>query len=219
MFAEIVALVKKEFLMEWRQKYALSGLLLYVLSAVFVSYLSFGLRLPEPITWNALFWIILLFSAINAIGKSFQQEREGRFFFYYQLAGPVAIIVSKMIYNSLLMLFLAFLGYLVFATVLQNPVQDQGMFLLNLALGSISFATGLTLISGIASKAGSGSILMAILGFPVILPVVLMLIKTSKNAVDGLGFDASADELLTISAINLIVIAVSVLLFPYLWRS
>lgn len=216
---EIAALVKKEFVLEWRQKYALNGILLYVTSAVFICYLSFGLRIPQPITWNVLFWIILLFSAVNGISKSFQQEQAGRFFMYYQLASPEAIILSKIIYNTLLMLLIGLLGIAVFSLVLGNPVQDLQLFLLNLLLGALSFSSTLTMVSGIASKTASGGTLMAVLGFPVVLPVVLMLIRVSKNALDGLAFSASTDEIYTILGINAIVMAVSFILFPYLWRS
>jgi ABC-type transport system involved in cytochrome c biogenesis permease component len=73
---EIKTLIWKEVTLEWRQKYALSGMLLYVVSTVFVCYLSFNLRRNQltPIVWNTLFWIILLFTAVNAIAKSFSQE-------------------------------------------------------------------------------------------------------------------------------------------------
>jgi heme exporter protein B len=46
-----------------------------------------------------------------------------------------------------------------------------------------------------------------------------MLIKLSKNAMDGLALRASYDEILVISGIDLIVIALSYMLFPYLWKS
>ncbi|MDW7693404.1 heme exporter protein CcmB [Flammeovirgaceae bacterium SG7u.111] len=220
-FKEVWVLVQKEFKLEWRQKYAFNGILLYVVGVVFVCYLSFNLRMGEltPITWNTLFWIIILFSAINGVSKSFQQEREGRYIFYYQIVGPEAIICSKIIYNTILMLAVSFAGLLVFSVVMGNPVQDLGLYILVLFLGAIGFSSGLTLVSGIAAKASNSGTAMSILGLPVILPMLLMLIKVSKNAMDGLDRTVSYDEILTIFAINLIVIVVSIILFPYLWRT
>jgi heme exporter protein B len=75
------------------------------------------------------------------------------------------------------------------------------------------------MIAAIASKAKNSGTLMAVLGFPVVLPMELLLIKVSKNALDGLAFSASQDELITIASINIIVLASSYLLFPYLWRT
>lgn len=215
------ALMRKEFLLEWRQRYALNGMLLYIVGAVFVCYLSFNARRGQltPIVWNTLFWIILLFTAINAIAKSFVQERAGRQLYYYTLASPQQIILSKIGYNTALMLVLALLGFSVYAFVLGNPVQDVGMYLLTLVLGAVGFAGSLTLVSGIASKAENPATLMAVLSFPIILPLLLMLLKLSKNAIDGLDRSANWDEMGVLLAIDVIVLTLSWLLFPFLWRS
>jgi heme exporter protein B len=215
------ALMHKEFVLEWRQRYALNGMLLYVAGAVFVCYLSFNARRGQltPIVWNALFWIILLFSAINAIAKSFVQERAGRLLYYYTLVSPEQIILSKMLYNTALMLALAGLGFGVYAFVLGNPVQDVWLYLLTLVLGAVGFSASLTLVAGIASKAENSATLMAVLSFPVVLPLLLMLIRLSKNALDGLDRSASTDEVLTLLAIDAMVVVLSWLLFPFLWKS
>jgi heme exporter protein B len=60
--------------------------------------------------------------------------------------------------------------------------------------------------------------LMAILSFPVIIPLLVVLIKLSKNAMDGLDRSVSYDEIGVLIAINIIVITTSLLLFPYLWK-
>jgi len=215
------ALMRKEFLLEWRQRYALNGMLLYIVGAVFVCYLSFNARRGQltPIVWNTLFWIILLFTAINAIAKSFVQERAGRQLYYYTLASPQQIILAKIGYNTALMLVLALLGFSVYAFVLGNPVKDVGMYLLTLVLGAVGFAASLTLVSGIASKAENPATLMAVLSFPIILPLLIMLLKLSKNALDGLDRSANWDEIGVLLAIDVIVLTLSWLLFPFLWRS
>jgi heme exporter protein B len=221
MLKEIAVLIQKEITLEWRQKYALNGILLYVVSAVFITYLSVGAKqgnIDIP-TWNALYWIIILFSAVNAVAKSFVQEHQGRQLYYYMIASPESIIISKMIYNTLLTLILALLGFLVFSIILGNPVADQGMFLLNLILGAIGFSACLTMVSGIASKASNNATLMAILSFPVIIPILLMTIRVSKNAIDGLDWSVSVDKIITLLAINAIIAVTAYILFPYLWRS
>ncbi|MNL46159.1 hypothetical protein D3C87_1688460 [compost metagenome] len=59
---------------------------------------------------------------------------------------------------------------------------------------------------------------MAILSFPVIIPVLIVLIKLTKNAIDGLDRSVSMDEIGLLLVINGLVAGVSLLLFPYLWR-
>ncbi|WP_235689762.1 heme exporter protein CcmB [Fulvivirga lutea] len=213
--------IKKEFKQEWRNRYALNGILLYLVCTIFICYLSFNVRTNQltPITWNALFWIIMLFASVNAVAKSFMGEKSERQLYYYTIVSPQALIIARVLYNSMLLLLMSFVGFAFYSLILGNPVQDQTLFLINLFLASIGFSSTLTLISAIASKAGSNQTLMAILGFPILLPILLMVIKVSKNAMDGLDWSSSLDELLTLLAINLIVGAVSYLLFPYLWRT
>lgn len=221
LFKEIRALFQKELTLEWRQRYALNGILLYVVSSIFICYLSFNLRRGQldPITWNALFWIIMLFSAVNAVAKSFMQERYGQVIYYYTLASPEGIILAKILYNALLMLLLAFLGYAFYTLVLGNPIQDHGLFIAVLVLGALGFSGTLTMVSGIAAKAGNSATLMAVLGFPIVIPMLLMIIRVSKNAIDGLERAVSINSLLVLLAMNVIVITLSYMLFPYLWRT
>ncbi|MFD2163937.1 heme exporter protein CcmB [Paradesertivirga mongoliensis] len=216
LFKQIKFLVEKEVILEWRSKYAFNGILLYVVSTIFVCFLSF--KQINPITWNALFWIIMLFASVNAIAKSFLQENKNRQLYYYTIASAKAVILSKIIYNIMLMLLLSIIAIGFYMLVFKNPIGDPWFYLLAVLIGSISFASVFTMISGIASKANNSGALMAILSFPVIIPLLIVLIKFSKNAMDGLDRSVSLNEIGVLAAINLIVITVSLLLFPYLWK-
>ncbi|HAI74981.1 MAG TPA: ABC transporter permease [Microscillaceae bacterium] len=218
---QLRTLLLKEIQLEWRARYVLNGVLLYLVSSIFVIYLSFQLNgvSIEPVVWNILFWIVQLFTAFNIVAKSFFQERYNRFFYYYTLFSPEVLIISKIIYNTLLMAGIGLLGMLVFVVIMGNPIQDIAGFLICLVSASVGFSSTLTMVSGIASKAGNNTTLLAILGFPVILPLLLMTLRLSKNAIDGLDFSLQADKLLVIWAINLLTTALATLLFPYIWRS
>lgn len=217
LIGEVKFLVKKELVLEWRSKYAFNGILLYIVSTIFVCFLSFKNSI-DPITWNALFWIIMLFASINAVAKSFLLENKGRQLYYYNIASAKAVILSKIIYNVLLMILLSSVAIGFYMLVFNNPVQDLGYYLLAVFIGSISFACVFTMISGIASKANNSGALMAILSFPVIIPLLMLLIKFSKNALDGLDRSVSLNEVGVLVAINIIVITISMLLFPFLWK-
>ena len=97
--SEIWTLVKKDILIELRMKYAISGMALYLLSSIFLGYITFSLgrvNINAP-TWNALFWVVMLFVATNSIAKSFIQESRERMLYYYTIANPLSIIISKII--------------------------------------------------------------------------------------------------------------------------
>jgi heme exporter protein B len=214
--SQIKYLIGKEIKLELRNKYALGGILLYVVSTIFVSYLCFK-RIVNPATWNALFWIILLFASINAVAKSFIYETKGKLLYIYTLASPQAVILSKIIYNAVLLLVLSGLSLLIYGLFIGDVVQDKLLFLLTLALGSFGFSSLLTMVSAIASKTGNNFTLMAILSFPIILPLLMVLIKLSKNALDGLE-RWDVHFLLILVCINVIIVTLSYVLFRYLWR-
>lgn len=217
MRSEVSVLFAKEIKSELKQKYTLGAILLYLISSVFVCYLSFRKVIDVP-TWNALFWIILLFASINAVAKSFIAETQGKLLYLYTLASPQAIILSKILYNSVLMLALSFMAFLIYSIFMGNLTTDIPLFLLCLAIGSLGFASILTMVSAIASKANQNFTLMAILSFPLMIPFLITLIKVSKNSLDGLSRGISMKYIVILMLINVIVLSLSFLLFPYLWR-
>lgn len=217
---QIRVLVKKEIQLEWRQKYAMHGLLLYLASTIFVCYLSFKAKqqVINPITWNTLFWIIILFIAINAIGKSFTQESSARNIFYYTLVTPEAVIFSKMIYNTLVMMGISLVGIIFYSWVMGNPVGNLPLYLISLFLGSVGFSTTLSMVAGIAAQGENTATLMAVLSFPIIIPLLLMLLKLSKSALDGISIQENWDEIAILASLDVIVVVLSGILFPYIWR-
>lgn len=217
MFSEIKALVQKDYFLDLRSKTALAGLLLYILSTMFTCYLSFHKIVDVP-SWNALFWIIILFASINAAARSFMGEHRSVFLYYYNICSPNAFVLAKIIYNWLLIVVLALIGFVVYILFMGNPVQDLPMFLLVLIIGSGGLSSALTIVSAIASKAGNNFTLMAILSFPLLIPFLITLIKVSKNAIDGINRGLSIKYIVLLLLIKLILISLSYLLFPYLWR-
>jgi heme exporter protein B len=169
--------------------------------------------------WSALFWVTILFSSVNTVAKSFIGEKKGQEIYFYSLTNPESIILSKLIYNFILCAGLSYSGFILFILFINNPIADTLIFALTILLASWGFSASLTLLSGIAAKANNSNILMAVLSFPVVISILLLVIKITKNCIDGLDRSVSYDEFLTLLAINCLVTAVSYLLFPYIWRS
>lgn len=218
---QLFALIRKEWLLEWRQRYALQGLLLYVVSTSFVVYMGVE-QGREPLSaplWNALWWIIVLFTAINATAKSFLQESEEQYNYYYSLVSPYTILLSKVIYNIGIMVLLGVAGFLAYIMFLPvdaiNPI-GLGVCLL---IGCASFACSLTMVAAIAAKASQSSVLMAILSFPILIPQLLILNKASLIALSNTDNQMLWQEVKNLLLIDVVVLAVAFVLFPYLWRS
>lgn len=214
------ALLKKEILLELRQKHALAGIILYVLSTVFVCYLAFD-KTESPRAWGALLWVTGIFTAFNAMQKSFINEGGGVHLYLYSLASPGKIIVAKAIYNAALVAILNLVSVLFFALFFGSEAlksADVPQFLTGILLGSSGLGLGLTFISGLAYKSGTGVGLVAILGFPVIIPLLITIVRYTTLALDGVSWDTNGLNLLVLIVLNLISLILSYVLFPYIWR-
>jgi len=211
----IYTLIKKDLLLEVRQQYSFYGILLYIMATIFVLYMT--IREPEPKVWNGLFWVIQLFICINAVAKSFLQETRGRMLYFYSIVNPRDFILAKLVFNSVLMLLMSFLSILLFSLFLGNPVQKVLPFIGLVLLGGWSLSLVFTFLSAIAAKAQQNAAIMAILGFPIIIPQLMLLMQLANTVFsDKMGIAYST--LLLIVALDVLVVMLAVILFPFLWK-
>jgi heme exporter protein B len=210
----ITELFRKDVLLEIRQQYTFYGILLYVASTIFVLYLAMGQ--PEQVVWNGLFWMIQLFICINAVAKSFLQESRGRMLYFYSIAGPRDFIISKLLFNSVLMIAMSMVSLVLFL-LLGNPLQHFLKFAGIVCLGGWSLSLVFTFLAAIAARAQQNAAMMAILGFPLIIPQVLLLMRLSNAAFDVLQ-TGIGDIVMLLAGLDVLVIALAVILFPFLWK-
>ena len=218
MISRITALLKKDLLLELRQQHTFYGILLYIASTIFVLYLSLP-ESPDANVWNSLFWVIQLFVCVNTVAKSFLQENRGRMLYFYSITSPVEFILAKLFFNIILMLIMSMVSLLLFFIFLDNPVTDSLRFTGIVLLGGTSISLVFTLMSAIAAKAQQNAALIAILGFPVILPQLLLLMRLSKAAFSEVFRAGAVLQLGGLTGLlDLLVIILAIILFPYLWK-
>ncbi len=212
----IYSLLKKDLLLEIRQQYSFYGILLYIGATIFV--LNMAIKEPEPKVWNGLFWVIQLFICINAVAKSFLQESKGRLLYFYSIASPVNFVLAKLLFNTLLMLLMSLLSLLLFSLFLGVPgIQKTMQFIGLVVLGGWSLSLVFTFLAAIAAKAQQNAAIMAVLGFPLIIPQLLLLMQLSGIAFAPFLFMPVGTVLLLI-ALDVLVILLAVILFPFLWK-
>ncbi len=212
----IYTLLKKDILIEFRQQYTFFGVLLYIASTTFVIYLSMGQ--PEDKVWNGLFWVILLFICINAVARSFIQDGRGRMLYFYTIASPIQFIFSKLIYNSLLMILMSGLSLILFTILLGNPLEHGLLFFGMACLGGISLSLVFSFLAAIAAKASQPSAIMAILGFPLIIPQLMLLMKIANIAFSDIVQNGLAQVIGLLCGFDIMIIALAYIPFPFLWN-
>ncbi len=211
----IFTLFKKDLLLEIRQQYSFYGVLLYIGATIFVLYMA--IESPESNVWNGLFWVIQIFISVNAVAKSFLQESRGRMLYFYSIAGPRDFVLAKLLFNSLLMLLMSLLSLALFSLFLGNPLVKAGTFIGLVLLGGWSLSLVFTFLAAIAAKAQQNAAIMAVLGFPLIIPQLILLMRLS-NAAFNETIPIPVATILLLIALDLMVILLAVILFPFLWK-
>lgn len=211
---QVQLLFLKELKCEWRNRYAINGILVQVLSSVFICYLIFSSI--NTSTWTALIFLVLLFTSTNAIARSFASESEGRMLYYHQVSNPLAIFLSKALFNTLLSMVIGVAGYYAFKTLLGG---ENGSIALLYILLLFSAGTGLLLstVSAISAKSKGGNILMPVLAFPLMIPLLLVSTKAGHLVQQKIEFNVLPDILIMVFIITMIGV-LTTLLYKFLWQ-
>ena len=103
--------------------------------------------------------------------------------------------------------------------LIKNPPDDVLKFIGVACLGGISLSLVFTLLAAIAAKAQQNAALMAILGFPLIVPQLLLLMRLSKVAFGEIFREGAVMQIsLLLVALDVMVVVLSIILFPFLWK-
>jgi heme exporter protein B len=187
-----------------------------VASTVFVLYLA--MDQPEEKIWNGLFWMIQLFICVNAVAKSFLQESRGRMLYFYTIAGARDFILSKLVFNIVLMIIMSLISLVLFQILLGNPLQHPLRFAGIVCLGGCSLSMVFTFLAAIAARAQQNAALMAIMGFPLIIPQLMLLMKISTTSFADVLQGGEISLMLLLGGLDILVLALAIILFPFLWK-
>ncbi|MFM7105827.1 MAG: heme exporter protein CcmB [Flavobacteriales bacterium] len=217
---EISALLQREWLMEIRSRSSVAGLLLYAVAAVYVVFLAAG-KISSAEWWVAALWSNGLFVAINTTLRAFQTETAGVQLYLYTLVSPRSLILSKTLYYTLLVSLLNILSLLFFLLFfggdLPQGASHPAMFL-TVLIGSAAMGSVLTFVSGLAYRASQGMSLLAVLGFPVLMPVLLSVVKMTKATMASESIMSDPYAFMITITLGVLSWVLSLVMFPYLWR-
>ena len=220
MLKNIFTILYKDYRIELSQSHLFFSVVLYLLSSIYIIYLAFQpLGVSNIETWVSVFWVIILFGAITVVSKSFFQESYKRNYYYYYLFTPDELIFSKLIYNFIFLFFVSIFSFIFFSFFIGNIIQSSSFFITLLILGSLSISNCLTLVSAIGYQVKNNSIIISVLSFPVIIPILLILIKISKLSSSEFSFNLIQDDIYLLILLNIIMISITKVLFNFLWRN
>jgi heme exporter protein B len=163
-----------------------------------------------------LLWIILLFSVAAGLPRAFVQEEESQTATALRLsATPSALFCGKLLYSLTLVAALEVLITPLFVTIMNLEVRSPGLLAAALAAGGFGLASGSTLIAAIIAQARSKGTLFSVLSFPVLLPLLILVIELTRNAVLG---DPAGMALVQLLLYDASVSIFGLMLFPVVWN-
>jgi heme exporter protein B len=116
------------------------------------------------------------------------------------------------------MMGMSLLSYVLFSLILGNPSLQPGRFLLMVITGGVSMAFLFTMLSAIAGMAGGNSALIAILGFPLVVPQLILLSDLTRPLFEPRLIVGWWKYFGILISLDLLLLALSLVLFPFLWR-
>ena len=216
----IWAVVSKDFRSELRTRYAMNALLMFVVTSV--ATILFALREDEVSTdvLSGMFWVVIFFSAMSGLSRIFVSEEERGTAMTLQLvASPSEVYFGKLIFNCGLTLVLSSAVTVLYLAVFPAfIIKSAAIFLMTILLGSLGFASSATIIAAIIAKANTKGTLYPVLSFPILIPLLLTVMKSTARALDGDSVTAALSEFQILVSYVMIMIAGSSLLFDYVWK-
>ena len=214
-----LAIWRKDLQIEFRTRYTYSALVMFaVTTLVTVSFAIGGFTADVEIT-AALLWIILFFSAMAGLARTFVAEEEtGTVTALKMAAQPEPVYLGKYLFNVTILCSLALLVVPLFIMLLNISIVLPLAFCAVVLLGTLGLAGASTILAAIVSKAGAKNSLLTVLAFPVLLPLLITAISATRVALGG-GLAAEVrSHLLTLFFYNGVAVVASLLLFEYVWN-
>lgn len=213
------AVFEKDVREELRSRYAINMLLMFVASTLFLLLLAVGQESLSESVQSALLWVIILFSSVIGLGRGFISEVEQGTVLLLRLHTRASMVYAgKLVFNFFLVLALNSVALIGFVFFLNIETQSPGWLVLILVLGALGISGTTTLLAAIIARTAGKGPLLAVLAFPLLIPLLMSVVEATEIAFQGATWDALEQPCLTLFAFGGAVISASVLLFDFVWH-
>lgn len=215
----ILAVLQKDLLLEYRSKYAVNTVLAFVGSSLLLVVFSLKAQALPPTPRSGLVWIIILFASLSSLSRSFVLETERNTFDLLRLhANPGSVYLGKLTFNFLFTLMVNIVTMTLYIFLLGLYVRDWYILNLTILLGTLGLAGVSTLLAAIVSQASRKGAIFSVLSLPLLVPLDLLLVNTTKAALSTGGNPGTWSDMLALTGFAGVTITVAILLFEYIWE-
>ncbi len=214
------SLFRKDWESELRTRYAINALAMFILVTISVILFSIGQEKISEYLSGGLLWVVIFFSAMSGLSRSFVSEEErGTTLTLHLIASPSTVFSGKLIFNLLLVFLMNISIALLYSALFDSfIIKNIELFLIAFFFGSIGIAVSSTMIAAIISKANTKGTLYPVLSFPILLPLILTLLEITKFSMDGDPVSDSLVEIFVLISYDVIMLTAGYLLFDFIWK-
>ncbi|TYP94935.1 heme exporter protein B [Fodinibius salinus] len=217
-FKGVTAVLTKDLQTEFRSRYAINTVLAFVGGALLLILFALNAEQLSPTPQSALVWIVILFAALSSLSRSFVMETEHKTYNLLRLhARSEEVFVGKLCYNYLFCLSVNTTTFLLYIFLLGMPIADSGAFVLLLILGTAGLSGVATLLGAIVSQADRKGAIFSVLSIPLMFPLILILVRTTKAALIEGVIQNYANDFWALFGYAGATITAGILLFDYIW--
>ncbi len=218
-FRRALIIFRKDIKSEFRTRYVLNALLMFVLVTISIIRFAVGDEKIDDEILTGLLWIAVFFSASGGLSRTFVKEEEKETTSALKLSSyPAEVIGGKLIFNLALSFALNIFILILFVGIMDYDIKNAGAFLLIMILGNFGLVSASTIISAIISKANSKGTLYPVLSFPILLPLLITVINATKLACSGVELKYLTGDMQILISYDVVVTAVSLMLFKFVWE-
>lgn len=215
----VLAILAKDVRSEVRARSALNAVVLFTVVTLTVVSFSMGSFGMAPEAQASLLWIIVFFAAMAGLSRTFVVEAERGTDLALRLSASGAqVFVGKFLFNLALLALLDAILIPLFQVFLPIREANWGLLLTGLGLGSLALAASATLVAAIVAQAGVKGALFTVLSFPILIPVLIAGVGTTRKALALADLGAAGTELQLLVSYAGVMITLAVLLFDFVWR-
>ncbi|MEX1011085.1 MAG: heme exporter protein CcmB [Balneolaceae bacterium] len=218
MIYTILAIFRKDLAIELRTRYALNTLLAFTGAALLTILFALQADTLDPAPRSGLVWIVILFAAMAGMSRTFVAESEQKTWPLLRLyGGATEVYTGKLLYNFLFLLTLNLFTFLLYSIMMGSVIVHHSLLAGTIFLGALGIASITTLTSAIISRADRRGPLFSVLSIPLLVPLLLILTRTTRIAWTGEEDPTTLEDLTALVAYCGATITAGVLLFDYIW--
>lgn len=218
--SQALAVLGKDLRSEVRSAAAATAIGMFALVTLAVVSWGIGPTPLQPEVQASLLWTVLFFASSVGLARTFVKEEETKTAVALRLsARPSVVFGGKLVFNCVLMFVLSVVLVPLFVVLMTVEVGAPYIMAAMVLTGVIGLAGGSTIVAAIIAKARVRGPLFGALAFPILMPLLLLLVRGTALALEGAQWSDVATHLWGLVGFTGAMITASFLLFDAVWES